>query len=70
MLPFARDFVPIDMTVIVSTTVPDDGMGSESVAWTVKVAGGAGATGVPEITPVVGLNVKPAGKLPFTMLQV
>ena len=70
MLPLGRDFVPIDMTVIVSATAPDDGMGSESVAWTVKVAGGPGVTGVPEITPVVGLKVKPAGKLPLTMLQV
>ena len=60
----------IDITVMVRTTVPDEGMGSESVAWTVKVNGGPGTLGVPEMTPVVESRVKPPGKLPFTMLQV
>ena len=50
------DFVPIAITVMVRTTVPDEGMDSESVAWTVKVEGGPGVLGVPEMIPVVAIE--------------
>jgi hypothetical protein len=43
---------------------------AESVTCTVKPADPVGPEGVPEITPVAALRVKPAGKVPTVTAQL
>ena len=69
-MPFGKETVVIDTGVTTATTVIDRALVAvpavgvvESVTLTVKLVV-PGVVGVPEITPVTALRVKPAGRLP------
>ena len=57
------------VTVMLSGAIAVAGGDSESLTCTVKLAVPA-VIGVPEITPLLALRVKPLGKLPLMTLQV
>ena len=71
-VPLGREVVVMAIvgatTLMLSDCCADNGVGAESVTCTVKFAVPE-VVGCPEITPVLALSVKPAGKLPEATLH-